>query len=122
MNCCGINRLRKASSPIPIAAEDHVLKVCSSSLALLVASLAGGCSSPDTCRGISPIRAFEIAKTAKKEMLGRSTATERDNFASDVGSPLPRDGGGQAIGFKGVDGRILVALVDEDCYIGWTQR
>jgi hypothetical protein len=96
------------------------MKIGCLGLSLMMANLVVGCSSPDTCKGISPMRAIAMTKTAKRGMLGRSTATERDNFVSDVGSPLPRDGGGQAIGFKGMDGRILVALVDEDCYIGWT--
>jgi len=54
-------------------------------------------------------------------MLGRSVQSERDNFADDV-AHVAQDSTGYVakVGFKGKDGRTLVALIDEDCYVGWT--
>lgn len=54
-------------------------------------------------------------------MLGRSVQSERDNFADDVAHVAEDSTGYVAkVGFKGKDGRTLVALIDEDCYVGWT--
>lgn len=54
-------------------------------------------------------------------MLGQSVKAERDNFVADV-ADIAQDCTGYVakVGFKGKDGRILVALIDEDCYVGWT--
>lgn len=54
-------------------------------------------------------------------MLGRSVQSERDNFPTDVpGVAADRTGYVAKVGFKGKDGRTLIALIDEDCYVGWT--
>lgn len=54
-------------------------------------------------------------------MLERSVRSERDNFATDV-PEVAKDSTGYVakVGFKGIDGSTLIALIDEDCYVGWT--
>jgi len=59
-------------------------------------------------------------------MLNRSTEEYRQNFARDevTATRIGSEANGYAanVSFAGRDGRILVALVDEDCYVGWTYR
>lgn len=55
-------------------------------------------------------------------MLSRSVVAEQREFAADGPTGvLLRDGGYAAkVEFKGLSGRRLVALIHDDCYIGWT--
>jgi hypothetical protein len=60
----------------------------------------------------------------KAGMLSRSTAEYAANFASDevVEVRTKAEGYAAKVAFKGRDGRTLEALVEDDCYIGWTER
>lgn len=71
---------------------------------------------------MSQSKAVALAIEQKRRMLGRSVRSERDNFATDVPRVAEDNTGYVAkIGFKGKDGRTLIALIDEDCYVGWTK-
>ncbi|BCA59760.1 hypothetical protein HMP06_2529 [Sphingomonas sp. HMP6] len=54
-------------------------------------------------------------------MLSRSVRSEQENFASDTAT-VPEDPTGYVakVSFTGKDGRKLIGLIDEDCYVGWT--
>lgn len=88
------------------------------------AAVASACSPialSTECKGISQSQAVALAIKQKRGMLGRSVQSYRDNFAADD-ADVARDSTGYVakVGFKGKDGTILVALIDEDCYVGWT--
>lgn len=70
---------------------------------------------------MSQSHAVALAVEQKRGMLGRSVQSERDNFADGV-AHVAQDSKGYVakVGFKGKDGRTLVALIHEDCYVGWT--
>ena len=55
-------------------------------------------------------------------MLSRSVVAEQREFASDNPTEvLIRDNGYAAkVEFKGISGRRLVALIHDDCEVGWT--
>ena len=59
-------------------------------------------------------------------MLQRSTQEYAANFAGSeplfvkLGSET--NGYAANVGFRGRDGTTLIALVEEDCYVGWTSR
>jgi hypothetical protein len=57
-------------------------------------------------------------------MLGRSSQSYRDNFAASAASDANEDLNGYEakVAFKGKDGRTLLALIEGDCYVGWTDR
>lgn len=59
-------------------------------------------------------------------MLRRSTDEYATNFDVDeaafVQVGTETNGYAANVGFKGRDGRTLIALIDADCYIGWTER
>ena len=67
-----------------------------------------------------------MAASAKRGMLGRSTAEYRANFASDevadVRVGAQTNGYAATVAFRGRDGSLLVTLIEYGCYIGWTQR
>jgi len=67
-----------------------------------------------------------MAQDGKAEMLERSTTRYAANFKSNdpvfVRVGTKTNGYAANVGFKGRDGAILVALIEEDCYVGWTQR
>jgi hypothetical protein len=53
-------------------------------------------------------------------MLNRSTPAYRDNFASNVAQVEDDPTGYVAkVVFTGRDGKKLIALIEDDCYIGW---
>lgn len=89
------------------------------------ALLTSSCSPVDSsteCKGLSKSKAVALAVKQKRGMLSRSVQTERDNFASDDAKVASDNTGYVAkVGFKGRDGRTLIALIDEDCYVGWTK-
>lgn len=59
-------------------------------------------------------------------MLRRSTTAYASNFdietAEFVRIDKETNGYVANVGFKGHDGRTLVALIHADCYIGWTEH
>jgi len=89
-----------------------------------VALFAGGCG--DRCEGLTKDLALRMARDAKAGMLSRSTDRYAANFPSDAPEFVrvdPEAGGHAAsVGFKGRDGTILIALIDTDCYVGWTEH
>lgn len=94
--------------------------------ALALVSCCGACSperASTQCKGLSPSKATGLAVERKNEMLDRSAKSYRANFASDA-STLATDLNGYVakVYFRGRDGRTLIAIIDEDCYVGWTQR
>lgn len=95
------------------------------SLAIVPAAiplLASACSigNATACKGISRREAIELAIAQKHRMLGRSAEAVRRNFAGDATIPTENNGFAATVGFKGKDGRTLVALIYDDCYVGWT--
>ena len=94
--------------------------------ALALVSCCSACSPERTstqCKGLSPSNATSLAIERKNQMLARSAISYRANFASGA-STLATDLNGYVakVYFRGRDGRTLIALIDEDCYVGWTQR
>lgn len=89
----------------------------------LLAASCGGDGDPQ-CEPLSPAEALRMAADAKSAMLRRSTDEFATNF--DVGEAdfvrigTETNGYAANVGFKGRDGRTLVALIEADCYIGWT--
>ena len=72
---------------------------------------------------MSRSQAVELALEQKRGMLSRSTRSYQDNFSSDIATAAEDSTGYVAkVGFKGEDGRTLIGLIDEDCYVGWTYR
>ena len=63
-----------------------------------------------------------MAVDQKHRMLARSLPSDALNFASDVALPAEGHGYAGVVGFKGKDGRTLIALIEEDCYVGWSER
>jgi hypothetical protein len=67
-----------------------------------------------------------MAADEKTGMLGRSTDEYAAHFQSSeavfVRVGVETNGYAANVGFKGRDGRTLVALIEADCYIGWTER
>ena len=67
-----------------------------------------------------------MARDAKAGMLGRSTASYAANFQSDhpvfVRIGVETNGYAANVAFRGRDGALLIALIEGDCYVGWTQR
>ncbi len=84
----------------------------------------GGCGEKQRtrCSGISRTQAVEMARAAKQGMLSRSTAEEQRTFPSGVATDvrLKAEGYAAKVWFQGTDGKRLVALIDNDCYVGWT--
>ena len=71
---------------------------------------------------IRPTEAARLALEQKLGMLSRSFRSEQDNFASNSAEAFEDTTGYVAkVGFRGKDGRTLIALIDEDCYLGWTK-
>jgi hypothetical protein len=88
--------------------------------------MASACSTFGTstkCKGMSRSQVVALALEQKRGMLSRSARPEQDNFASNTATVADDSTGYVAkVGFKGKDGRTLVGLIDEDCYVGWTYR
>jgi hypothetical protein len=72
---------------------------------------------------MSHSEAVRLAREQKRGMLSRSSRPYQRNFASDV-AELAEDPTGYVakVSFKGVDGRTLIGLIDQDCYVGWTEH
>ncbi|MFO6447424.1 hypothetical protein ACLBKU_09805 [Erythrobacter sp. NE805] len=74
------------------------------------------------CKGWSNSQYIDLARKQKKGMLSRSVKAEETNFASDEATVADDPTGYAAkVSFQGKDGRSLIALIDEDCYVGWTK-
>lgn len=87
----------------------------------MVASACSPTAPATECKDLLQSHAIALAVEQKRGMLGRSVQSERDNFADDVAHVAQDSTGCVAkVGFKGEDGRTLGALIDEDCYVGWT--
>jgi hypothetical protein len=89
-----------------------------------IALCAGGCG--DRCEGLTADGALQMARDAKAGMLSRSTDRYAANFPSDapvfVRLGAEANGHAASVGFKGRDGTILIALIDTDCYVNWTEH
>jgi hypothetical protein len=84
----------------------------------------GGCGAQQraSCAGINRAQAVEMARAVKQGMLSRSTDEEQRTFHSDVATDVRLEAEGYAakVSFRGTGGRRLVALIEDDCYVGWT--
>jgi hypothetical protein len=84
------------------------------------------CGIGDQCKGISTNDAITAARDYKRGMLQRSTREEQENYASDEVTAVrlrsQTNGYAANVEFKGRDGETLIALIEDDCYIGWTKR
>jgi hypothetical protein len=89
-----------------------------------VALSAGGCG--DRCEGLTAGDALQMARDAKVGMLSRSTDRYAANFPSDapvfVRVGAAANGHAATVGFRGRNGTVLIALIDTDCYVGWTEH
>lgn len=78
------------------------------------------------CEILSRAQALEMAANEKAGMLRRSTHEYAANFESSdavfVRIGAETNGYAANVGFRGRDGHTLIALIEADCYIGWTQR
>ena len=84
----------------------------------------GACSGGKGCGSLNRANALRTAIAAKDAMLRRSTKAYASNFAADrptfvkIGSET--NGYVANVAFRGRDGKELIALIEEDCYVGWT--
>ncbi len=73
------------------------------------------------CAAISDDKAIAMAREEKREMLSRSRRFEQEDFASDTVESVERGKpDGARVVFRGNSHRTLEALIDSDCYIGWS--
>lgn len=95
-------------------------------LVLTSAFVLSACAPSAQCHGVSRQEAIEIAKDRKQDMLHRSRESERTNFtgAAVRFAKISAETNGYAanVAFKGRDGRTLIALIDDDCRVGWTYQ
>lgn len=92
-------------------------------IVLTVLGITGCASAPSNgCKSISRAKSVELAREQKRGMLSRSVEADQINFASDDVAPAEGHGFADVVGFRGKDGRTLVALIYEDCYVGWTYQ
>jgi hypothetical protein len=75
------------------------------------------------CGTLTPAKAEAMAVREKAGMLSRSRAGYAANFESDevVNVRTNAEGYAAKVAFKGRDGWTLVALVGDDCNVGWTE-
>ncbi len=97
-----------------------------SSLIIAVAGGLGSCAQTPSneCAAIDREQAIRIADTAKQSMLSRSTSAVENNFEASSAHVLSMNDGGFAaeVAYSGRDGKTLIALIHDDCYVGWTSR
>ena len=76
-----------------------------------------------TCGTLTPAKAEAMAVREKAGKVSRSTAAYAANFESDevVDVRTNAEGYAATIAFMGKDGWTLVALVEDDCYVRWTE-
>ena len=55
-------------------------------------------------------------------MLSRSTGADQRTFESNAATDvrLKAEGYAAKVSFPGLEGKRLIALIDDDCYVGWT--
>ena len=96
----------------------HISSIVAASL------VAASCDVNRQCETLSRDQALEMAAAQKVGMLRRSTHEYAANFESSEAAFVELNDGGYAakVGFRGRDGRTLIALLEADCYIGWTAR
>jgi hypothetical protein len=98
-------------------------------LGIVIASVGAlhGCAQPPSneCAAITHEEAVSVADVAKQHMLSRSRLSVQQNFATSsawVDALNDGRGFGAQVAYRGKDGTTLVALIHEDCYVGWTER
>ncbi|MCF8506848.1 MAG: hypothetical protein K9G59_18215 [Caulobacter sp.] len=100
-----------------------MIKVCLAAL-LLVAPVVA-CEKPQStsCASISSSEALDMARNAKRGMLSRSTVIDQRTFESDKVAEVRTKAEGYAakVTFTGLGGARLTALIEDDCYLGWTE-
>ncbi len=88
--------------------------------------LAASCGGSSQCERLGRAEALRMAASEKARMLAGSTDEYVANFESSdadfVRIGTETNGYAANVGFLGRDGRTLVALIEADCYIGWTER
>lgn len=64
-----------------------------------------------------------MARQAKSGMLSRSTKADQQTYGSDRIEEVRTKAEGYAakVTFAGSGGARLTALIEDDCYIGWTE-
>jgi hypothetical protein len=101
------------------------MKIAKFAVPIFVVALAG-CVEPQatSCASISSPDAQAMALKAKSGMLSRSTEVDQRTFASDKVDEIRTEAEGYAakVIFAGLDGARLTALIEDDCYIGWTEN
>jgi hypothetical protein len=102
------------------------MKLLSCAVLIVLAAIVSGCGKGHGCDLLTRSQALELAREQKAGMLQRSTREYAANFASDAPAfvKLGAETNGYVanVGFKGRDGQTLVALIEGDCYVGWTYR
>lgn len=99
-------------------------------ISLIVIASAGplhGCAKPPSneCAAITREQAISLADAAKRHMLSRSVPSVQQNFAASsawVEALNDGRGFGAQVAYRGKDGTTRIALIHEDCYVGWTER
>jgi hypothetical protein len=92
------------------------------------AGILHGCAQPppsNECSAITAEEAVSMADAAKRHMLSRSRPSDQQNFATSsawVDALNDGRGFGAQVAYRGQDGTTMVALIHEDCYVGWTKR
>ena len=92
---------------------------------LALSQVACSPATPNECESMTREEAVQLAREHKAILLNQSEASESANFASDVVSTLEQGGPVNGIGFKGKDGRTLVASFIYDgkkCLVGFSYR
>lgn len=100
------------------------MKIANLAVPILVFTLAG-CEKPHatSCASISASDAQAMALKAKSGMLSRSTEAFQRTYAGDKVEEvrIKAEGYAAKVSFSGLGGARLIALIDEDCYLGWTE-
>ena len=115
-----------ANAPVADVGQGQYLEPMKSThaLAVILAWMSvSACTQSIECNDLSPTESVALATEQKMTMLNHSTEAYRDNFNSDT-AQLADDPTGYVakIYFKGDNGRTLVALIDHDCNVGWSER
>ena len=90
-------------------------------LAFLLAVPLAACGT-ENCKPLKAPEAEALALREKVRMLARSTDEYAANFASNdiIETRMNAEGYVAKVTFRGRDGSTLMALVEDDCYVGWT--
>lgn len=100
------------------------MKIAKLAVTIFMVALAG-CDRPQamSCASISSSDAQAMALKAKSGMLSRSTKADQLRFASNKVEEVRTQAEGYAakVTFAGSGASRLIALIDDDCYLGWTE-